>query len=78
MRSNSHNLNVIVRAKADQWVSLPLDGRENQLSDGAQFIGSTAARIAWTALYTAVAAATAWFRFVTPARQAFRLGVSVF
>ncbi len=47
-------------------------GFSHQLSDGAQFIASTLARIAWTGMYAAVAAAIAWFRFVTPARQAFR------
>jgi predicted ferric reductase len=47
-------------------------GFSHQLSDGAQFIGSAAARITWTALYASVAAAIAWFRFVTPARQALR------
>jgi predicted ferric reductase len=47
-------------------------GFSHQLSDGVEFIGNTAARVAWTAMYAAVAAAVAWFRFVTPARQAFR------
>jgi predicted ferric reductase len=47
-------------------------GFSHQLSDGAQFISNTAARLAWTALYAGVAAAIAWYRFITPARQAFR------
>jgi ferredoxin-NADP reductase len=47
-------------------------GFSHQLADGAQFIGSTAARVAWSALYFGVAAAITWFRFITPVRQAFR------
>jgi predicted ferric reductase len=44
----------------------------HQFADGAQFMTDTAARVAWSALYIAVAAAITWYRFVTPARQAFR------
>jgi predicted ferric reductase len=44
----------------------------HQFAVGAQFIASTAARVAWSALYIGVAAAIAWYRFVTPARQAVR------
>jgi predicted ferric reductase len=44
----------------------------HQLSDGAEFIGNVTARVAWTALYAAVAAAIAWYRFATPVRQASR------
>jgi len=47
-------------------------GFSHQLSDGVEFIGNAAARVAWTAMYAAVAAAIAWYRFITPARQAFR------
>jgi predicted ferric reductase len=44
----------------------------HQFADGAQFMTDTAARVVWSALYLAVAAAIAWYRFVTPVRQAFR------
>jgi len=44
----------------------------HQFADGAEFMTDTAARVAWSALYIAVAAAIAWYRFVTPVRQAFR------
>ena len=44
----------------------------HQFADGAQFISNTAARVAWSTLYIAVVAAIAWFRFVTPVRQALR------
>jgi ferredoxin-NADP reductase/DMSO/TMAO reductase YedYZ heme-binding membrane subunit len=47
-------------------------GFSHQLSNGAEFIGNSAARVAWTAMYAGVAAAVAWFRFITPARQAAR------
>ena len=33
---------------------------------------NTAARVAWSALYIGVGAAIAWYRFVTPVRQALR------
>jgi predicted ferric reductase len=44
----------------------------HQFADGAEFISNTAARFCWSAMYIAVAGAIVWFRFVTPARQAFR------
>jgi predicted ferric reductase len=44
----------------------------HQFADGAEFMTSTAARVAWSALYASVGAAIAWYRFVTPARQALR------
>jgi len=44
----------------------------HQFADGAEFMSNTAARVAWSALYIGVAAAIAWFRFVTPVRQALR------
>jgi ferredoxin-NADP reductase/DMSO/TMAO reductase YedYZ heme-binding membrane subunit len=44
----------------------------HQFADGAQFMTDTAARVAWSALYVAVGAAVAWYRFLTPARQALR------
>jgi len=44
----------------------------HQFADGAEFMTSAAARVAWSALYAGVGAAIAWFRFVTPARQALR------
>jgi predicted ferric reductase len=44
----------------------------HQFADGAQFMTDTAARVVWSALYLAVAAAITWYRFVTPVRQAFR------
>ncbi|HEY0934416.1 MAG TPA: ferredoxin reductase family protein [Trebonia sp.] len=44
----------------------------HQFADGAEFMTSLAARIVWGFMYAAVAAAIIWYRFVTPARQAFR------
>src|SRR5262249_55504682 len=44
----------------------------HQFAVGAQFIASTAARVAWSALYIGVAAAITWYRFVTPVHQAVR------
>jgi predicted ferric reductase len=44
----------------------------HQFADGEQFMTDTAARVAWSALYIAVGAAIAWYRFVTPVRQAAR------
>jgi predicted ferric reductase len=49
----------------------------HQFADGAQFMTDTAARVAWSALYIAVAAAITWYRFVTPARQALRCRLRV-
>jgi predicted ferric reductase len=44
----------------------------HQFADGAEFMTNLAARVAWSAMYLAVAAAITWYRFVTPARQALR------
>ncbi|MFF0866792.1 ferric reductase-like transmembrane domain-containing protein [Nonomuraea sp. NPDC003560] len=44
----------------------------HQLSTGSEFVGSPVARTAWYALYLGVAAALAWYRFLTPVRQALR------
>jgi ferredoxin-NADP reductase len=44
----------------------------HQFADGAEFLTDTAARVAWSALYICVGAAIAWYRFVTPVRQALR------
>jgi predicted ferric reductase len=44
----------------------------HQFADGAQFMTNLPARIVWGALYAAVAAAIAWYRFITPVRQARR------
>ena len=44
----------------------------HQFAVGAEFIMNTAARVAWSALYIGVAAAIAWYRFITPVRQAVR------
>ncbi len=44
----------------------------HQFADGAEFMTNTAARVAWSALYVGVGSAIAWFRFVTPVRQALR------
>jgi ferredoxin-NADP reductase len=49
----------------------------HQFADGAEFITNTAARAAWSALYIGVGAAIAWYRFVTPVRQAVRHGLRV-
>ena len=44
----------------------------HQFADGAEFMANAAARVAWSALYIAVAAAIVWYRFITPVRQAAR------
>lgn len=44
----------------------------HQFADGADFLASRSARLAWASLYIATAAALLWFRFLTPVRQAFR------
>ena len=44
----------------------------HQFADGAEFMTDTAARVAWSAFYLSVATAIAWFRFITPLRQALR------
>jgi predicted ferric reductase len=44
----------------------------HQFAVGAQFMTSLPARVFWSAMYIAVAAAIVWYRFVTPVRQALR------
>src|SRR5947209_6096026 len=44
----------------------------HQFAVGAEFMSNRAARVAWGAMYAAVAAAILWYRFVTPVRQAMR------
>src|SRR3954463_15667588 len=44
----------------------------HQFATGADFMDNRAARVAWSALYAAVAAAIVWYRFLTPAHQATR------
>jgi len=44
----------------------------HQFADGAEFMTDTAARVAWSALYICVGAGIAWYRFITPVRQAIR------
>ena len=44
----------------------------HQFASGAEFVSSLPARLAWGALYAAVAAALIWYRFLTPVRQAAR------
>jgi ferredoxin-NADP reductase len=44
----------------------------HQFATGADFMTHPWARVAWAALYLAVAVAIVWYRFVTPARQAAR------
>jgi predicted ferric reductase len=44
----------------------------HQFATGADFRHNLAARAAWTGMYAAVGAAILWYRFITPARQAFR------
>ena len=44
----------------------------HQFADGAEFMSNRPARVAWAAMYAAVAAAILWYRFATPVRQAFR------
>jgi predicted ferric reductase len=44
----------------------------HQFADGEEFMTNAAARAAWSALYIGVGAAVAWYRFITPARQAVR------
>ena len=49
----------------------------HQFATGAQFMADRPARVAWSALYAAVAAAIVWYRFATPVRQALRHRVRV-
>ncbi|WP_262698420.1 MULTISPECIES: ferredoxin reductase family protein [Streptomyces] len=44
----------------------------HQLSDGADFTGDRTAQLVWYALYIAVAALLAWYRFAVPVRRALR------
>src|SRR4051812_41409847 len=44
----------------------------HQFATGADFMNDRTARVAWSALYLAVAAAILWYRFAVPARQALR------
>jgi predicted ferric reductase len=44
----------------------------HQFAVGADFATNAPARLAWSALYAAVAAAVLWYRVVTPIRQALR------
>ncbi|RXS83380.1 ferric reductase [Streptomyces sp. TM32] len=44
----------------------------HQLSNGADFVGHRPAQLAWYALYFAVAALLAWYRFLLPVRRALR------
>ena len=49
----------------------------HQFADGASFIASASARIAWSALYITVAVLIVWFRVVTPLLMARRHGFTV-
>ena len=44
----------------------------HQFATGADFVTNLPARVAWSAMYVAVAAALVWYRLVTPLRQAAR------
>jgi ferredoxin-NADP reductase len=44
----------------------------HQFADGPAFQANTAARVAWSAMYIAVAALIVWYRFLTPLRNAAR------
>lgn len=44
----------------------------HQFATGADFVANAPARVAWSAMYLAVAALLLWFRFITPVRQALR------
>jgi predicted ferric reductase len=44
----------------------------HSFADGADFKDDLAARVAWSAMYLAVAAAIGWYRFIVPVLQAFR------
>jgi predicted ferric reductase len=41
----------------------------HQFADGASFVASLGARVAWSALYVVVGGLIIWFRFVTPLRR---------
>jgi predicted ferric reductase len=44
----------------------------HQFATGAEFVDNLAARVAWSAMYIAVAAAILWYRFIVPGGQALR------
>jgi len=44
----------------------------HQFADGASFMTSLDARVAWSAMYVTVAAAIVWYRILTPLRMAVR------
>jgi predicted ferric reductase len=44
----------------------------HQFATGAEFMNNKPARVAWALLYAVVGTAIAWYRFVTPVRQALR------
>jgi predicted ferric reductase len=44
----------------------------HQFAVGAEFITSLGARVLWSAMYAVVGTAIAWYRFITPVRQAVR------
>ncbi|WP_137119527.1 ferredoxin reductase family protein [Segeticoccus rhizosphaerae] len=44
----------------------------HQFATGADFVTNLPARVAWSTMYVAVAAALVWYRLVTPLRQAAR------
>ncbi|WP_435861022.1 ferredoxin reductase family protein [Streptomyces morookaense] len=44
----------------------------HQLANGADFVGDTAAQLAWYALYLAAAGLLVWYRFVVPVRCGMR------
>lgn len=49
----------------------------HQFADGADFVDDRPARVAWSALYLAVAVALLWFRVILPVVQAVRHGMRV-
>jgi ferredoxin-NADP reductase/DMSO/TMAO reductase YedYZ heme-binding membrane subunit len=49
----------------------------HQFADGPAFVANRDARLAWSALYVAVAALIAWFRILTPLRNAARYRFTV-
>jgi predicted ferric reductase len=44
----------------------------HQFASGAEFMNNRAARVVWSAMYLAVAAAIVWYRFLVPVRQSLR------
>ena len=49
----------------------------HQFADGAEFVSNLPARVAWAAMYLAVALAIVWYRFGTPLVQGFRHQIRV-